>query len=134
MPSGIRTSQVSKRSLRKLEHSLKWAQLVSSLPPTLALFCYLGSRAVPSWANHSLHATLLTSGCRPDAPMKELCPTVTSFGDGISHFPGGAWAHGLGGACGFALRAISWLLDPRLQVGPSLLWSVFPHLLISDTF
>lgn len=68
MPSGIRTSQVSKRSLRKLEHSLKWAQLVSSLPPTLALFCYQGSRAVPTWANHSLHATLLTPGCRPDAP------------------------------------------------------------------
>ena len=29
------------------------------------------------------------------------------------------------GACSSALRAISWLLDPRLQVGPSLLWSVF---------
>ena len=28
--------------------------------------------------------------------VKELCPTVTSFGDGISHFCGGAWAHGLG--------------------------------------
>ena len=78
------------------------------------------------------------SGCRlvlcTSWYVKELCPTVTSFGDGISHFHGGTWAHGLGGACSSALRAISWLLDPRLQVGPSLLWSVFPHLLISDTF
>lgn len=34
----------------------------------LALSCYLGSRAVPTWANHSPHAAPLTPACRPEAP------------------------------------------------------------------
>lgn len=49
-----------KLSLRKFDHSLKFTQLVSrwlsdkphGLALMLALFCYLESRAVPSWAHH----------------------------------------------------------------------------------